>query len=115
MIKITKVSPRRYEVFVTENDFTYMIFTIKRKTCDKVSRDGQRETKYIVRSMNDDVIIFETLADAKTFVRCEKTEEDVNWLSFFVRNTKGKKFENQKASNKHMKMLSTIWKNSFSI
>lgn len=100
MIKITKVSPRKYEVFATEDDFTYLIYTIKRKSCDR----------YIVRSMYDDMMIFTSLEEAKAFVRYEKTEEDVNWLAFFVRHTKGKTFGTKQESNDHMRLLSKRWK-----
>lgn len=100
MIKITKVSPRRYEVFAIDENFTYMIYTIKRKSCDR----------YIVRSMYDDVMIFDSLEEAKAFVRYEKTEDDVNWMAFFVRHTTGKTFENQQESNNHMRLLSKRWK-----
>lgn len=99
MIKITKVSPRRYEVFAIDDNFTYLIYTIKRKSSDR----------YIVRSMNDDMIIFDTLEDAKKFVRWEKTEDE-NWMAFFTRHTKGKKFENYEETKTNMKLLSTRWK-----
>jgi len=102
MIKITKVSAKKYEVFAIDNEFSYLIYTIKRID----------HTKYIVKSMHDDIIIFNSLSEAKAFLRLERTEEDVNWLSYFVRHTKGKRFESQEQSNNHMKMLSRRWKTS---
>lgn len=115
MIKITKVSSRKYEVFAIEDDFTHLIYTIKRITPDK----------YLVRSMFDDIIQFPTLQEAKSFVRGETQvspkplppvegtggcNPPENWLSFFVKHTKGKKFETQKESNENMAVLSKRWK-----
>lgn len=99
MIRITKVSSQKYHVFAHEDDFRYLIYTIKRVA----------PNRYIIRNMFDDVIIMNSLKEAKDFVKLEKTQEDVNWLSYFVRHTKGKKFVNQQESNKHMSLLSKRW------
>lgn len=96
MIQITKVSSKKYEVITHDT----VIYTIKRASANR----------YIIRSPNDDLIIMNSLKEAKDFVRAEKTEEDVNWLAFFVRHTKGKRFESKEESNKHMSMLSKRWK-----
>lgn len=97
MIRITKVSARKYEVFHHDEK----IYTIKRKATNR----------YIVRPQTtetDEMVIFETLGEAKDFVRCVKYKDD-EWLKFFTRYTKGKKFESQEDSNQHMVLLSKRW------
>lgn len=100
MINITKVSSRIYKVFAIDNDSSCLLYTIKRVNPDK----------YVVRSLHDDTITFSSLKDAKAFVRVEKKHEDLNWLDFFVKHTKGRTFKNQEESNNHMKLLSVRWK-----
>lgn len=100
MIQITKVSAQKYKVFVKEEDFITLIYTIKRINAEK----------YIVRNMYDDKVVFESLKEAKEYVRGAYTDKETNWLSFFVKHTKGKKFNSQKESNDHMSRLSKQWK-----
>lgn len=109
-IKITKVSSKKYEVFVVHKDVSHCIYTIKRADINR----------YIVRNMHGDVMIFPTLQDAKAFVRNqipdghriprEDAKENTNWIAFFVKNTKGKKFKSQEESNAHMQSLAETWK-----
>lgn len=97
MTQIIKVSSKKYEVF--END--ELTFIIKRVDANK----------YIVRSINDDKVIMNSLQEAKEFVRGQSVPQTAdNWLSFFVRHTKGKKFESKEESNKHMSLLSKQWR-----
>lgn len=109
-IKITKVSSKKYEVFVVHNNISHCIYTIKRADTNR----------YIVRNMHGDVMVFPTLQDAKQLVRHgrpnghlvirDDAEECNNWISYFVKNTKGKKFNSQEESNVHMQKLAESWK-----
>jgi hypothetical protein len=116
MIQITKVSSKKYEVFESGDETP--IYTIKRVSSNRYIIRGCPPSKTRTSAGGQggwnppDMIIMNSLKEAKDFVRAEKTEEDVNWLAFFVRHTKGKKFESKEESNKHMSMLSKRWKES---
>jgi len=105
-IKIIKVSSKKYEVFVVHNDVSDLIYTIKRADTNR----------YIVRNMHGDVMVFPTLQEAKALVRHkhhlvrDDAEECNNWISYFVKHTKGKKFKSQEESNEHMQKLAENWK-----
>jgi hypothetical protein len=126
MIQITKVSSKKYEVFESETP----IYTIKRASANRYIIRGCPPSQNPTSAGGQggwnppDMIIMNSLKEAKDFVRAEKMEEeglsrrtefvretqDVNWLAFFVRHTKGKRFESKEESNKHMSMLSKRWK-----
>jgi hypothetical protein len=119
MIQITKVSSKKYEVFESGNDWSphqRPIYTIKRASANRYIIRGCPPSQTPTSAGGQggwnppDMIIMNSLKEAKDFVRAEKTEEDVNWLAFFVRHTKGKRFESKEESNKHMSMLSKRWK-----
>jgi hypothetical protein len=109
-IKITKISSKKYEVFVVTEETTHCIYTIKRVDVNR----------YIVRNMHGDVMVFSSLQEAKEVVRGEVPnghrvvsdhgKECTNWISYFVKNTKGKKFNSQEDSNAHMSKLAETWK-----
>lgn len=111
MVRFVKISTRKYKVFDEDEE---LAFTIKR-----VDNDC-----YIVRSLYNDKMVFQTLQDAKAFIRDREEENKshdssieepttntpINWLEFFIQNTRGKKFDSKQKSNEHMKMLSRYWK-----
>lgn len=115
-IKITKISNKKYEVFVVTENHSHCIYTIKRV-------DSNR---YIVRNMHGDVMVFPSLREAKELVRGEvpnghpikksyidqiySMDKAKNWISFFSKHTKGKKFDSQEESNAHMAKLAETWK-----
>lgn len=97
-MKITKVSGRKYEVFDTHGT---LVYTIKRVHI----------SKYIVRDMvhkSRPSAEFTSLVDAKAHIR--NVDHSENWLQFFVRHTRGKKFDTKAESNDHMKQLADSWR-----
>lgn len=98
-MRFIKVSSKKYEARDQENTLR---FTIKRS-----------HQRYIVRADGgciDTYIIFDTLQDAKEYIRGHSSVRRRGWIDFFVRHTKGLSFTSQRESNKHMKSLAERWK-----
>lgn len=100
-MRFIKVSSKKYEA---RDQGDCVRFTIK--------RSNQR---YIVRANGgcpDTYIIFDTLPDAKEYIRKHSSVKKKGWIDFFVRHTRGLSFGSQEQSNQHMKTLAEKWKKS---
>jgi hypothetical protein len=100
-MRFIKVSTRKYEARNQENT---VLFTIKRIT----------STRYIVRPFDacpETSFMFQSLVEAKEYIRNHSSMKRKGWISFFTRHTRGLSFKSKEESNRHMKELATRWKN----